>query len=663
MTRVSKLLRPSTKSASAGGTYTIGAAEHCGVADLFSGRLRDAQGGERRVAVKRLSGPVVEQPELVQAFQREVLDVPAETHPNLISVIDVVQQDDSVWAVLDDLDGVSLGYLLELAKQRRCRLPASVVAFVLQDVLRGLQELHSRLLERGGLVVAHRAIALDTIFVCRDGSSKLLDLGLSRAGDRTGITHRAHLADALPYMAPEQLKGGRVGPASDTYSLCVLLWEVLTQRRLFKKASVEETIKAICDQPVPRNLARASALDLSFLLPGLDRDELARYQSPDELMVAIQRNLPAGSKTEVARWVCSLAPEEVDSGVVSRPVKARKQAPPKPGVGVPAVTRSSMPKPPPLPKLQGSDEGPTHKQSLESLHEAMRIQAPPPKPRGVTPALGTAARSRSPMDERTAVEPLKARAQMETLVDGSAPTEDPLDDDVDTLPPPPAETDDEPATAIHAPLASRQSETRELSPPAPRERVQTVRSMPQALPSARARVATTKAVRRYKSPKVGQTTQAVRAYEVYTADEENETGKEPSLWVHAIRRSNELPALRDRADWLSVAKTRVSPLAAPLQRAFANPTVRLIALVAMGISVGVLVGTVVKSLLAEEPAAAALPQSPALLSAAPAAVAPPSAVQVVAPPKSEPTPKPKTADQPAEPAVFSVDELPKANKR
>lgn len=370
--------------------YRIGAAEQGGVSGLHLGQCTSSDGSLRDVTVKRLSPALAGQPGLIEALLDEVNAAPALPHPQLVSVIDVVQQDNSVWAVLEGVDGVPLGRLLKLAGDQACPLPPAVLSHIVCDALEGLRELHGRLLTRRAHVIAHRAIDLNAIFVGRDGRARLLDLGLSRAADKTGVTRRDHITDALPYMAPELLNGGRPGPASDTYALCVLLWEALARQTLFKRATVEQTIQAILEHKVPA--LSSSLVDLGFLLPGMSPDAKRRFQSPEELAAALRQNLAPGSAAEVASWVRSLAPDgvfpELGSGPVHRappPSRVRTEAQQVPAFfQAQVIDDNDVPTvPPPRPASFG-DDAPTaiHAVNLLRKEQSSTARSPVPTPPG-----------------------------------------------------------------------------------------------------------------------------------------------------------------------------------------------------------------------------------------------------------------------------------------
>lgn len=516
-------------------SFLIGEKGQCGVDELYSARPRAVSGPTSRVLLKRLSGAPEERQKLVSQLRLPVTDRPP--HPQLVSVLDAVVQDGAVWAVLEQVDGVSLGHLLELSARRGCRLPASVVAVIMQDVLLGLQEVHIRLLEDGSSTVAHGALSLDSVFVCRDGQSKLLNLGLGGTPERTGTTEWARFSEGLHLSPPELLKGEPLGPPSDTYSVCVALWEILSQRSLFKKESVHETMQAVLEEPLPADLGSLSALDLRFLIPGLDRDVGRRFQSPDELRAVIRQQLPLGTQADVARWLGSLAPSNADgSGIVSRRPLAQA-APAKPALELGAAAPS---------------EEPTERQTPGRLRQMLSVEpagskGPPPKP----PSRAAAARVLEPADSgegSTVREPLGALAKA-----------------IPKLSPPPP------------PNISRVNQLKAPVVPG---------SLPDSAPGDQ---------RNEPGPSaLLSRPDASNDFEFDPLDEDDTT-PEPSVWARFP--ASDLPG--DATSPVSEAGGRVRRSVVRLLSLSSHLVVRLVLLIALGVSVGVVAGMGIKALIAE----------------------------------------------------------------
>src|SRR4051812_26677449 len=178
----------------------------------------------RQVAVKRLHA---ESPEdTAQRFRREARLGASLNHPNVVSVFDIVSDDEGVLIVMEYVEGETLRDAIE----RGPLSPARAVE-VLRGVAGALDHAH-------GEGIVHRDVKPANVLLGVDGRVKLADLGIATAVEGTRITMSGTVLGTASYMAPEQLEGsGKPGPAADVYSLAVVAWEVLSGRRAYKGGS------------------------------------------------------------------------------------------------------------------------------------------------------------------------------------------------------------------------------------------------------------------------------------------------------------------------------------------------------------------------------------------------------------------------------------------
>jgi len=200
-----------------GGMGRVYKAEHTGIG--------------RAVAIKVLHSRLGGSKEAAQRFQREALASGRLDHQNIVGVSDFgVTEDGSLYLVMEALEGESLGKRLE--REKRIAWPEAIT--MIRGVLAGLRHAH----DKG---VVHRDIKPDNIFLAKkDGETviKILDFGIAKlyAGnaDDPAMT-RAGLTVGTPtYLSPEQAVGGAITPASDLYSVSVVLYEMLTGRPPFE---------------------------------------------------------------------------------------------------------------------------------------------------------------------------------------------------------------------------------------------------------------------------------------------------------------------------------------------------------------------------------------------------------------------------------------------
>ena len=186
-----------------------------GMSTVF--RARDAQ-LERRVAIKILHERFSEDEEYVARFRHEARAVAQLAHPNIVTVIDRGEDDGRQYIVFEFVDGENLKELIVRSGPLPLRR-AVELAVVVAD---GLSFAHEH-----GLV--HRDVKPQNVLLSENGTVKVTDFGIARSLDVDhGVTQTGTVVGTGEYLAPEQASGGAVSPATDVYSLGVVLWEMLT---------------------------------------------------------------------------------------------------------------------------------------------------------------------------------------------------------------------------------------------------------------------------------------------------------------------------------------------------------------------------------------------------------------------------------------------------
>jgi len=249
-----------------------------GMGDVY--RARDARLG-RDVALKILPDGVVRDSSAVDRFTREARAASALNHPNIVTIHEVGESGTARFIVMELVDGRTLR---ELVAER---VPLETLAALGAQIARALAVAHA-----AGIV--HRDIKPENVMVRPDGYVKLLDFGLATlAGTEIAASNAAgagkKTTPGIPfgtvgYMSPEQARGEAVTPASDVFSLGVLLYELATGRRPFAADSdlgvVHQILSAPPPPPATINQAIAAPLE-RLILRMLDKDARLRPTAAD----------------------------------------------------------------------------------------------------------------------------------------------------------------------------------------------------------------------------------------------------------------------------------------------------------------------------------------------------------------------------------------------
>jgi serine/threonine protein kinase len=213
----------------AGGRYRV--EEVLGRGGMASVYLaRDEELG-RPVAVKVLAEHLADTPGFRDRFLREARLAAQLSHPNIVQVFDVGEDEGRPFIVMECVEGSTLA---EELKQRGPLEPAEVVDLGIQ-ICGGLEHAHA-----GGLV--HRDIKPQNLLLRADGTVKIADFGIARAAETTRLTQAGSVLGTAAYLAPEQALGEEVTAAADIYSLGCVLYELLTGRTTYVFETLPELV-------------------------------------------------------------------------------------------------------------------------------------------------------------------------------------------------------------------------------------------------------------------------------------------------------------------------------------------------------------------------------------------------------------------------------------
>ncbi len=264
----------------------------------------------RDVAVKVLTDDLATTATALARFEREARAVAALSHPNILAIYDIGNEQGLVFAVMELLEGATL----------RSRLSDSIPPLNRtldwgHQIAQGLSAAH----ERG---IVHRDLKPENIFITRDGVVKVLDFGLARleSTDASRPTDESTLAQTRPgivvgtvgYLSPEQARGAEVDHRADIFAFGVVLYEMLAGQPAFVRPSAVESLVAILsEQPKPlAELGRSVPPDVEEIVAHcLEKDRDERFRSARDLVFALRLAMRASSSDAAQR----ITPRPVES--------------------------------------------------------------------------------------------------------------------------------------------------------------------------------------------------------------------------------------------------------------------------------------------------------------------------------------------------------------
>lgn len=272
-----------------------------GMAEIFLALKNGPGNFEKFVVVKRILQQYNDNVDFVRLFYREAELSGRLDHPNVVHTFDCDVHDGIHYMVMEQMQGVTVAEMAERAAELGQALPQDFAIRICIDACEGLHYVHQATNDGVPMRVVHRDLSPQNVFVTFDGVSKVFDFGIARlAQDDEDDPHGGMLAGKYAYMSPEQCRGELVDARSDIYSLGIILYELTTGYRLFKRDNQVLTLRAITEEPM---LSPSDLLDRyprfleRVVLKALAKDRAERYQTALEFADDLRKFLKiSGSK-------------------------------------------------------------------------------------------------------------------------------------------------------------------------------------------------------------------------------------------------------------------------------------------------------------------------------------------------------------------------------
>ena len=193
---------------------------------------------DRMVAVKILRGDLSDDEKFVRRFQREAISASSLTHPNIVGMYDVGEDNGDYFIVMEYINGKTLKNLIK----RRGALTLPEVMDIMFQLLDGIKCAHDSF-------IIHRDIKPQNVLILDDGTVKITDFGIATALNNNELTQTNSVMGSVHYLPPEQANGQNSTVKSDIYSIGILMYELLTGKLPFKgDNAVEIAIKQMREE-------------------------------------------------------------------------------------------------------------------------------------------------------------------------------------------------------------------------------------------------------------------------------------------------------------------------------------------------------------------------------------------------------------------------------
>ena len=191
----------------------------------------------RKVAIKVLRGDLATNDKFVRRFEREAVAASNLCHQNIVSIYDVLQEEDNHYIIMEYIEGLTLKQLIK----KRGKLTVSEVIDIMLQLTNGLAHAHESM-------IIHRDIKPQNILILPNGLVKIADFGIAASLNESEMTQTNSVMGSVYYLPPEQASGTMTTLKSDIYSLGIVMYELLTGKLPFKgENAVEIAMKHIND--------------------------------------------------------------------------------------------------------------------------------------------------------------------------------------------------------------------------------------------------------------------------------------------------------------------------------------------------------------------------------------------------------------------------------
>jgi serine/threonine-protein kinase len=261
------------------------------MASVWIARHSGKHGFEKFVAVKTVLPKFAADARFQQMFQDEARIASRIEHANVAQILDVGEQNEITYLVMEYVDGESLSTVHRALAKKGMKIPPGIVLRVLADVCGGLHTAHELREDDGQLLgVVHRDVSPQNVLVSNKGVAKLIDFGIAKARDRiAGDTNAGQVKGKIRYMAPEQAIGGAVDRRADLWAVGAILYHLISGKPPYDGENDVQALMVLTSgrPPVPLPPGTHPAI-VSIVKRALTADVDARFSTAAEMQQALE---------------------------------------------------------------------------------------------------------------------------------------------------------------------------------------------------------------------------------------------------------------------------------------------------------------------------------------------------------------------------------------
>jgi TonB family protein len=295
-----------------------------GMAEVWKARMRGVEGFQKIVAIKKILPHLSDNQDFIEMFVDEAKLAAQLNHNNIIHIYDLGKIQSSYYIAMEYIDGYDLKTILRRGEDRGHPMTVELALFIASKLASALDYAHRRKdFEEKEMGLVHRDVSPQNVLVSQEGDIKLCDFGIAKAASKASHTQAGALKGKLQYMSPEQAWGRTIDRRSDIFALATVLFEMLTNRKLFtgdNELSILEQVREARVQPPSLYNDEVTPEIDKVVIKALQKDPTNRYQTAGEMARDLDAILysfrPTPTSADLAIYMHRLSapePEPFDS--------------------------------------------------------------------------------------------------------------------------------------------------------------------------------------------------------------------------------------------------------------------------------------------------------------------------------------------------------------
>lgn len=266
-----------------------------GMAEIYRAKYIGESGFEKEVAIKRILPVWSEDRSFVTMLRDEAFALVNLQHQNIVQVYELGKDGDAFFISMEYVDGADLRKVFKKAGEGI--LPLKFTCFIIAEILKALDFAHNKKdKDQRSLNIIHRDVSPQNVLISFNGEVKVADFGIAKGAHRQKETTVVQVKGKYAYMSPEQATGAPVDARTDIYAVGVILFELLTGKRLYDSQNELQTIEQVKLSALPDGWDEYVPNDLQTIVKNaLEKEPSKRFRSAAQFLNELNRYIFANN--------------------------------------------------------------------------------------------------------------------------------------------------------------------------------------------------------------------------------------------------------------------------------------------------------------------------------------------------------------------------------